>query len=78
MNWTRSDVDSLVERILMYERPLQSPTFRDIELMARGDRVFDGISGYLRDIYYPDKPDEFFAEVVSEVKLRIAIRMGTK
>jgi len=78
MNWTRSEVESLAERILKYDRPLQSPTFRDIELMARGDRVFDGMSGYLRDTYYPGKPDEFFVEVISEVKLRVALRMGTK
>ena len=66
----RNEVLQLADRILLHKRPLTSPTYRDVVAMADGDRVFDGVGGYVRYTYYPGKSDEFFQKVVEEVNRR--------
>ena len=68
MSYTIEDVSRLAARIMQNPRPLVSSTFRDVEAMSEGDRVDDGLGGYLRDTYYPNRPDKFFRDVIWEVR----------
>ena len=68
MTYTKEDVSRLAIRIMKTSRPLVSSTFRDVEAMAEGDRLDDGMGGWIRDTYYPNRPDEFFQEVIWEVR----------
>ncbi len=67
MQYTEEEVTMHAERICLHPRPLVSPGFRDIVLMAEGYIVDDGWGGDLRDKYYPGKPNSYFKAVVAEV-----------
>ena len=67
MQYTEEEVTMHAERICLHPRPLVSPGFRDIVLMAEGYIVDDGWGGNLRDKYYPGKPNSYFKAVVAEV-----------
>ena len=61
------EVIAHAQRICKHPRPLTSPGFLDIEIMAEGHIVDDGWGGDIRNKYYPGKPDSYFKAVIAEV-----------